>query len=155
MPEQDNIVDAPECPEDDTPGVFDVFETDRNAEEEGKWFDVFGDRGDGEIKLRGFASKASINCRRRLEAKYRRNMKTDGNYPQEITQRMIEEQLAEAIIMDWRGKSWKTKEGPLKFSPDAALMILKRAPHLRNKISVLAGDMDAFRTADQEAAIKN
>lgn len=141
--------------EDDTPSVFDIFETDRSAEEDGKWFDIFGDRGDGEIKIRGFSSKTSVNCRRRLEAKYRKHMKADGSYATDVTQAMIEEQLAEAIIVDWRGRSWKTAEGPLKFSSDAALLILKRAPHLRNKISVLAGDLDAFRTADQDAAIKN
>lgn len=136
--------------------VFDIFETDTSAEEDGRWFDIFGDKSKGEIKIRSFGSKASLNVRRRLEARYRRQMKGDGTYPVEVMQKIVEEQIAHSIVVDWRGPAWRNRDGsPLPFSPATVLALVQKAPHLRNKIASLAGDMDAFRAADQEAIVKN
>jgi hypothetical protein len=146
---------APAVEEDDTPSVFDIFETDTAAEEEGKWFDIFGDKSKGEIKLRGFACLKSINVRRRLETKYRRLARGDGSYPDDVQKKMMDEQIAEAIIVDWRGPAWRTKEGPIAYSKESALSIIQKATHLRNRVAQIAGDLDRFRHAEQVDAVKN
>lgn len=136
--------------------VFDVFETDSSAEESGRWFDLFGDRGDGEIRLRGFTSKASMNTRKRLEAVFRRQQSADGSYSTEVMNVIICQQLADAIIVDWRGKAWREKDGtPLPFSKENALRLVTLSTYLRNRVAALAGDMDSFRYAAQEEITKN
>lgn len=136
--------------------VFDVYETDSAAEETGRWFDLLGEKGKGEIKLRGFASKPSLAARRRLEATFRRHMGADGSYPIEIMHEMTTRQLAEGIIVDWRGPAWRGKDGvAMPYSPASALDLMTRVPHLRMKIASLAGDLDTFRFKDQEAVTKN
>lgn len=149
-------VDAVE-PVVESPSIFDLYETDSTAEEEGRWIlNYFGDRAQGDIKLRGFSSKASIACRRRLDTLFRRHARADGTYPMDIANQMANEQLAQAIIVDWRGPAFRDKAGKaIPFSPAAALEILKKMPHLRNRIAGSAGEMDNFRVAEQAAAEKN
>lgn len=159
---QDTAAAAPEVaadaqPESGNMSVFDMFETDTAAEEEGRWFnDYFGDRAKGDIKLRGFTSKQSITVRRRLEALYRRHMKPDGSYPQDVSQKMANQQLAEAIIVDWRGPAFRDKDGvALPYSMASALSLLERMPHFRNRVVASAGDLDGFRVAAQADTEKN
>lgn len=137
--------------------VFDIFETDTSDEENGRWFNnYFGDRAQGDIKLRAFSSKASVAVRRRLEVHYRRHMQADGSYPQDVAQKMVTEQLAQAIVVDWRGKAFRSKDGQaIPFSVDAVRQLMERMPHFRNRIVSSAAEMDNYRTAAQDTIAKN
>jgi hypothetical protein len=137
--------------------IFDLFHTDRVAEEDGKWFaNYFGDKAEGDIRLRGFSSKASMTVRRRLEAQYRHLLRADGQFPIEVIHKIMTAQIAEAIVVDWRGPIFTDRQGTaLKCTPDVVLKLLTESPRLRDKIANTAGDMDAFRASNEGAAIKN
>lgn len=135
--------------------VFDIYETDTSAEENGRWFDLFGDRADGRVQLRALSSKVSLSAGRRLQTQYRRHMGADGNYPIDIQQIMLCRQLAEGVIMNWSGKAWHKNGVPIVYSPAAALDVVTTMPHMRLKLVNLSADLDAFRHADKEAAVGN
>lgn len=145
------------APEAGDMSVFDMYETDTTDEENGRWFNnYFGERAQGDIKIRAFASKPSIAVRRRLEALYRRHMLPDGSYPQDVSQKMVTEQLSQAIIVDWRGNAFRGKDGqPIPFSVDAAKKLLEKMPHFRNRIVQSAAEMDNFRAVAQDQIVKN
>lgn len=136
--------------------IYDMFETDTSAEETGRWFDIFGERADGWIQLRALSSKLSLSVHRRLAAQFRRQMGADGNYPIDVQMTMLTRQLAEGVIMDWKGKAWRDKSGaPLAYSPANALTVMTDMPHIRTKVVNLAADLDSFRHADKAAAVGN
>lgn len=104
--------------------IFDLIETDDAASENGRWFtDIFAP-GDGiSVKLRRLQSKKSANYRSLLMKKYQRYSK-GGEYPPEIEERMLIEQMAGCIIVDWNGILDRDgKEIP--FSQNAALLLAK------------------------------
>lgn len=136
--------------------IYDMFETDTAAEEDGRWFDIFGERADGWVQLRALSSKVSLSVSRRLSAQFRRQMGADGNYPMDVQLIMLTRQMAEGVIMNWRGTAWRDKNGaPLPYSPANALMVMTDMPHIRTKVVNLAADLDSFRHADKAAAVGN
>lgn len=152
------ITDDEVLPDAEITSIFDLFSTDRIAEEDGKWFlNYFGDRAPGnDIKLRGFNSKVSLTVRRRLEAQYRHQVKTDGTFPLDVAQKILTLQLAEAIVIDFRGPIFQDRDGtPLKCDPATVLRLLTAMPALRNMLSGTASSTDQFRAAAQEDATKN
>jgi hypothetical protein len=123
--------------------IFDLCETDDNLSENGKWFtDVFAP-GDGiAIKLRSFASARAVNVRTVLLKKYQRYQKK-GEFPPEVDQRMMIEQLVDSIIVDWKGiRGRDNKEIP--YSKEAAILLCKMT-NFRATIVQLATASDAFK----------
>lgn len=137
--------------------IFDLFATDRVSEEDGKWFiNYFGEKAEGDIKLRGFSSKASLTVRRRLEAQFRHLLRADGTFPVDVIHKLITTQIAESIVVDWRGPIFKYRDGTdLKCTPETVLKLLTESPRLRDRIAGTAGDMDQFRAAITADAVKN
>lgn len=136
--------------------LTDMFETDPAAEETGRWFDKFmGEQSDLDIKLRGFSSHAAVAVTRRMQALYSRLMTPDGSYPIDIQIKIICQQLAEGIIVDWRGKDWRMDNAALVYSPANALAVVTRFKPIRARIMTLSGNFDSFRVLEQEAVIKN
>jgi hypothetical protein len=153
MSEKDTSAPAEETLQDAAPelkplSIFDICETDDEASENGKWFkDIFFPDDGVEIKLRRFSSQKSVNYRTLLLKKYARHAKND-QFPPEIDQRMMIEQLAAAIIVDWKGiRDREGKEIP--YSQPAALQLCKmldfRAPLIQRAMS-----MDGFRTEQRK-----
>lgn len=154
----DSNLPAPLTTDDEGLSIYGVFETDTSAEEEGRWFNLAGYErpGELEIKLRGFRCKTSTNVNRRLQSLYRRHAAADGSYPIDVIQKIMQQQLADCNIVDWRGKGWRRKDGsPLVYSRDAALQLVTDIPAFRDKCASLCSDLDAFRIAEQDAAVKN
>jgi hypothetical protein len=138
--------------------LTDMFETDPAAEESGRWFNKFmGEHVDLDVKIRSFGSAASVAVARRMQALYSRLMSADGSYPVDVQVKITCQQMAEAVIVDWRGKDWRmdSKSEPMVFSQENALIVLTRFKPIRNRIAVLANNYDAFRTMDEEATTKN
>lgn len=136
--------------------LTDMFETDPAAEETGRWFDKFmGEHADLDVKLRGFSSHAAVAVNRRMSALYSRLMQPDGSYPIDIQVKIICQQLAESIIVDWRGNDWRMDGAALTFSQENALAVVTRFKPIRARIMTLAGNFDSFRVLEQAAIIKN
>lgn len=141
--------------------IFDICETDANAEEEGRWFrNIYGNDTNIHVKLRRMTSKKSLEARRRLEKGFRRYMK-DGVWPEEILDRILVEHMAEAILVDWENiKVPEVVDGkkvnvPLPYSKEAAKMLLTKLPNFRNALAVMSNDMDNFRAQEVEELEKN
>lgn len=138
--------------------LTDMFEMDPAAEEGGRWFNKFmGEHADLDVKIRSFGSTASVAVARRMQALYSRLMQADGSYPVDIQVKITCQQMAEAVIVDWRGNDWRLDNNSphLTFSQENALIVLTRFKPIRNRIAILANNYDAFRTMDQEATTKN
>lgn len=134
--------------------IFDICETDTTAEEEGRWFrDIFADGSNVDVKLRRLTSQTSMNARRQLEKGYRAARK-NGEYPQEIKIKILIEQIAAAVLIDWSGIFDRSKV-EMPYSKETALALLTRLPAFRDTIVAMASNLDNFRIEDKEAAAKN
>jgi len=142
--------------DNETPGIYDLFETDAAAEEDGRWFENFFGQGiDGAVKLRGLLCNAAVQARQRLDTRYSKYMK-NGVYPREIQEKMHAELLAEAVLVDWRGTVFRDRGGkPIEYSKAAAKVLLSSMKHFRSRITLAANNIDAFRVEATEDAVKN
>lgn len=135
--------------------IFDICETDTNAEEEGKWFnDVFQDGSNINVKIRRMTSRKSIETRRRLDKANRMRQRKDGTYAEEVARDIMNRQIASAIIVDWNGIHDRDKS-VIPFSEENALKLLNALPTFRDLIAIYSSDMDNFRLVEAEAAEKN
>lgn len=144
--------------EDDGISIFDLCETDTAAEEEGRWFvDIFGDGSNIDVKLRRLMSTASQTVRRRLDKGYRKYIKNGVYIDDEIALRVLNEQVAEAVLIDWRGV--KVRENgklvDLPYSKENALMLLSRLRHFRDGVVLMSQNLDNFRVEERADTEKN
>lgn len=127
--------------------IFDIYDTDINEEEEGRWFPL---APNVEFKIRRFTAKAVNNERNKLNLAFRKHARRDGTYPDPIAERIVLEQMG-TLIVDWRGSALVRRDGsPLEYSPDAAKELMKQLPNLRAQVLMISMDMAAFRTADRK-----
>jgi hypothetical protein len=134
--------------------IFDICETDAKAEEDGKWFkDVFADGSNIDVKLRSITSQISLACRRRLDKTFRRHMK-NGDYPPEIMKQIMTEQIAEGVLVDWKG-IFDRDGNEIVYSKEAAKMLLSRLHHFRDRLAVLSNSLESFKVEEREDGAKN
>jgi len=153
--------DNTDLPDDEVLSIFDICETDTAAEEEGRWFlNIYGDKTNIDVKLRRMTSKRSLEARRRLDKGYKKHIK-NGVCPDHVLEKILIEQLAEAVLVDWKGiKVPETVDGKrvaveLPYSKEAAKMLLEKLPNFRLAIIMMSQDIDNFRIEDREDTVKN
>jgi hypothetical protein len=133
------MTDAPKL------SIFDLYATSEEDAENGKWFTLSPEI---KVKLRRFKSKKSRKVRERLEAPYKRTMR-GGELPEAVLESILLEQMAEAIIVDWKG--FTDREGnAVPYSKEAALQIMDALPELRDELANMAIKLDNFRDEDKE-----
>jgi len=130
--------------------IYDLFGTSAAASEEGKWFDLSPKIS---IKLRRLKSKKSRKVREKLEAPYKHLLR-NGALPQDVQDDLADKQIAEAIIVDWKGFT-DTKGQPMPYSPAAALKLIRALPDLRDEIASICLRMDHFRDEESSEIAKN
>lgn len=142
--------DLPSEPEVSAESIYNIFETNEDLEENGKWFTV---KGDAKIRLRRFTSTKSINVRARIDRAWREaNGKKKPSDEDHII--MLNRQLADGVVVDW--KNFMDRDGqPIEFSPQAAFKLLTAMPNLQNAISIVTLDMDNFKAEEREEVVKN
>lgn len=135
--------------------IFDICETDTDAEENGRWFnDIFENETGIDIKLRRMTSKKSIQARRRLDRVYKGKMNKKGEYDEETGLNILVEQMAEGVLADWRGV-YDRDGTAIPYSKEKALELMRKLPALRDACLIAAQDIDNFRIQDAEDAEKN
>lgn len=150
-------VETPEvADEEDRPlSIFDLLETDTDAEENGRWFrDLMQDETNIAVKLRRMTSQKSIQVRRRLDRQYRNKMNKRGEYDEAFGMQVVIEQIAEAIIVDWDniiGRDGK----PMECTKENKIELLTKLPAFRDAVIIFANEMDNFRLEDGDEAEKN
>lgn len=134
--------------------VFQLFGTDANSVENGKWFRDFNGTGIN-MKIARFTSKRAHKARQAAEAQYRRATgKPTGNLPDEINEKIAIEAMANGILLGWENIHGDDGEA-LVYSVANARMLLTRLPELRVAIAQIALDMDQFRKAEADETLGN
>jgi hypothetical protein len=152
----DNI--APTAPKTATFDISEVFETDEDAEEQGKWFlDVFANLGfhGVDIKLRRATSKKASAVRQKLDQVFAHRADKAGKYPEDIVTQIGHQWLAQAIVVDWRG----VNDGgqPLECTPPNILRVMRsvKSNALALLLIAMSFDMSNFRKAGKEEIAGN
>lgn len=139
---------------DEPQSIFDICEIDTTAAEDGRWFEDIFDNGTGiDVKVRRLSSKPSMQVRRRVEQQYRKHLKK-GKWDPDVLVEILLKQMAEAVVLDWRGILDKNKE-PIEYSKENAYALMKKLPVFRDAIVVLANGLDNFRAEEQNDITKN
>lgn len=129
------------------PSIFDMFSTDRDAEQNGKWFTL---APGVEMRIRRFKSQHTTRTRERLEKPFER-LRKNGNLPTDIMEKIVHQTLCESTIVDWRGDAIVDQQGnPMPFSAAAADDLLTALPELRDEVTSMALRMDNFRVEDDK-----
>jgi hypothetical protein len=137
-----------------TLSIFDLLETDTSDEENGKWFtDILGDGTNIDLKLRRFQSRHAIKTRETLSKPYLVGHKKKTPLPEQVLEHILNAQIAQSILVDWRGVN--SKDGPIPFSAEVALPIVKRLTEFRAKIIELALGRDGYLMSNREEVEKN
>lgn len=130
--------------------VFKQFGTDRNAEENGKWF-KFGT--EIEVKIRRYKSKHTIAAQKEMERPYE-SMRSRGKLPDDVAEKVLMGMICTSIIADWRG-IYGDDDQEIPYSPEMAYQLMEALPELRDQIVAVSMEMDGFRAKNDEAVTKN
>ncbi len=129
------------------PSIFDLYETNQDAEENGKWFSEFGPEID--IKIRRFTSAKSRKVREALFKPHLKQYKTFEKIPEAISEELTCRHLADGVVTDWRGIfDREGKEVP--FAPDMAFELFTKLPDLAKEVVLLSINMDNYRIEKKE-----
>lgn len=131
--------------------IFALYQTDRTAEEDGKWFDSFGPNI--AFKIRRFSSKKSQAVRTGLEKPYAK-MSRNGVLPESVQEGIFHKHLANGIVVDWKGV-YDMDGNEVPFSVDAAVDLFEKLPDLAREIVLLAINMDNFRDGHKDEVAGN
>lgn len=130
--------------------IFSVFGTDREAEENGKWFVITDEIS---FKLRRFKSAHATKVRESLEKPYER-LRKNGAIPADAMKKVVLQTMANSIIVDWKGV-FDVDGNELLFTPEIALDLLEALPEMADELASLAAQMDNFREEDDSETLGN
>lgn len=142
----------PDQPEDRS--IFEMFETDLAAEENGRWMDIAPNVS---FKLRRFGAVKSVQARDRAEKIVRKNSgRREGELTAAQNLEISTVQLAKGILVDWSGTGLRENDGtPIAFSEEAAYLVCKRLPHVTIAALALSLDMENYRIEETKETVKN
>lgn len=126
------------------------YATDEVAEQDGKWFDLGVDT---KVKLRSYSSQKSREVRRILDKPYVGITRAGGTVPDDVQEKLLIQQMARAIIVDWKGLTENKVEVP--FSVAKAEELLTKFPKFRNMIASIVASDTSFSAEILEASEKN
>lgn len=134
-----------------TPNLYELFETDVSEGEQGKWFEVIPGVS---FKVRRFTSNASLNSRRRLLTALAGKISDDGTMPEGLDDEMMIEQMADAIIADWKGVT--DRDGNvLTCTLENKRKVLTDLPDIKTMVMDYAANIDNYRIEVREQVEKN
>lgn len=151
MSDETSEVEVEEAPR----SIWDLLETDAEAEENGKWFrDIFEDGTNIDLKMRRMTSKASMRARRNLDKQFKQKQNKRGEYDEDTALVVIAKQIASGVLVDWDG-IYDRDGSKMEFSVENAEMLINKLPALRDAVIVISNEMDNFRAKAKEATEKN
>lgn len=132
--------------------IFDLYETDDNAEEDGKWFSEFGP--EIQLKLRRFSSAKSRKVRDSLFKGPLKVYKTAEKIPTSLSEELTARHLAEGIVVDWKGV-YDRDGNEIPFSPDRAADLFLKLKDFATEVILVAVNMDNFRKEKVDEIVGN
>lgn len=127
------------------------FATDKSAEIEGTWMSI----GDGaEVKVARWNNPSHKKVLERLRKPYRSMLMAGRDIPDDKAEEIAIESMVEAILLDWKGFS--DDDGKeLKYSKEAAKLLLTELKDFRDMVSGLSIASETFRKQEVEEIAKN
>lgn len=134
--------------------LHNIFNTSDSLEEGGAWVpvnDILGMK----IKVRRMNSDAVLKSRERIMTEF---FQDEANHDpdsigEEESKRLLILQLADSVLIDWKGLKTASKE-PIPYSKEAAIEFLKMKD-FREFVYQAANDRETFRQKADEEAEKN
>lgn len=127
------------------------YGTDEKKEIEGVWFtDEFG--GETSCLIARIGNKNYQKLFDRLSKPHRRALRK-GNIDNELAEKILIKTMSQTILLDW--KNMKEDGKPVKYSNQEAYRIMLQYRDFRDIVSDLANEMEAYRIAQDEEAVKN
>jgi len=127
-----------------------AFGTDKDLEEEGKWFDI---GGEARIRVARFGNKKHKKTLDKLRAPYKPVLLRGGDIPEDANDEIIKRSLSEAVLVDWEGLI-DEKGNPIPYTPDAAYQAFCQYSDFLDLVSRLALDANQYRVLIQEQTVK-
>lgn len=131
-----------------------AFNTDRDLEEQGKWFkDVLGDKTNVDLKIRRMSSEAVVKFQQECIQQNRYRMK-EGKFSEEVSNEILIETLSGSVLVDWAGVT--DEDGAdVPFSVEAAKKYITELRDFKLLVNALANNMDAYRRGVEADTSKN
>jgi len=145
----------PEAPAEFSTNLHNIFATNESLEETGAWVvvnDLMGIR----MKIRRLRADSVVKAferimREQFTEEYLRK-------PQDMTEEqgmlVLQRQLAEAVIVDWKGVRDSNTGEEIPYSPEFALQLMKMKD-FREFVYQAANERDTFRDKSDKAAAGN
>lgn len=126
---------------------YEVFETDKDLETEGRWID-YGGAGEYLIARAGGANKKYSNLLQKRMKPYRRQMEA-GTLDNEKAKDILIGAFVDAVLLDWKGVNNREGEA-LDYTRDNAIQLFKDLPMLFEDLQKMSMDFAVFRRAEVE-----
>lgn len=124
------------------------YKTDRKLEEEGQWVE-FGD--DISVKVARLNSERSQAVRRKLEKPY---SKIRGSIPEDIAEEILTKQVAEAVLLDWKGVTDENGK-EIECTYENRYKMLKEFKDFRFDVVTCSVEAETFKGKQIEEVTKN
>jgi hypothetical protein len=131
--------------------LFDIFASDKESEEEGRWVDL----GQGTaFKIRAFGAKAVADLRENLMKPYAQLVRVGGKIPEDKNEEIGLKVLSGAVIADW--KNVKNAAGEIvPYTGEEAYAILKALPKMASFVIQFSLEGQNFRDETKEEGSGN
>jgi hypothetical protein len=130
--------------------LFDLFNTNRESEEDGKWL---GLHPVTDFKVRAFNAKAVTDLREKLMKPFQTMLRAGLPIPDEKNEEIGLRVISGAVLVEWKGVEIEGEA--VSFSAEAAYTLLKKLPKLANQIASASMDASNFREEQREADAGN
>ena len=125
------------------------FSTNKTFEETGVWVAI-GEGG--ELKIARAGSKKALKYSREV-AKPHMAQITYGKLPDDVSDQLTIEVMAECILLDWKNMTYDGKLLP--YSKENAIKLLTEEQDFRDMVSRISNERKTFQQQIEEAIIKN
>lgn len=131
--------------------LFDVFATDKESEEDGRWVELSTTTA---FKIRAFGAKAVTDLRENLMKPYQQMLRVGLKIPEDKNEEIGLKVLAGAVLADWKGVKGVSGE-VVPYSPDEAYAILKALPKMATFVIQFSLEGQNFRDETKEDGAGN
>lgn len=140
----------------DTPEVavlnlYETFNTDRESEEDGRWFELNPKTG---FKIRAFSAKAVVDLREKLGKPYQQLVRAGLKIPEDKNEELTLRVIAGSVLADWKGVTDKSG-AEMPFNAESAYTLFKDLPKLAGWIAGISTEADNYREQLREDGAKN
>lgn len=126
--------------------LLDIFSSNKESEEDGRWFFVDPDETVG-FRIRAFGSKAVLDLREKLMKPFAAMTRAGAKIPDEKNEEIGLKVIAGAVLADWKGIVLAGETIP--YTPENALTVLSDERISKLATFILSHSMDGQNYRDE------